>query len=258
MKIPGLKHTDLDFIRPLFIGGDAGPERYRYVLWIDIMGSQSKLLRNVRTASIPIMKLHVAALGAVKKNTGQAIALFPMIDGIYVVSEQLPPLMFFMSDVFRSMAAEFLTLKNWERSLVRGAFSFGPVILGSESKKGAEILQESDYANSILVGMPLVQAFVAERQSPPFGVYVHESARAFAPPNSKPFTHTLFRWWLTNEIAKKIAAALPKQLDEYFDWCRAHSMSMSYQLDRIDVHQKLAREYFETLEEPVEAADIAR
>jgi hypothetical protein len=83
------------------------------------MGSQGKMLRNVRTAAIPLMKLHIAALAAKKKTLG-GIELFPVIDGIYVVSEHFSSIAFFLSDVFRSMAAEFLVLKNWERSVIRG------------------------------------------------------------------------------------------------------------------------------------------
>ena len=111
-----MKETNLDYIRPFFLGEKAGPQRNRYVLWIDIMGAAAKIARNVRTASIPVMKLHVAALTAVKKNKGKPLELFPIIDGLYVTSEDLNPLMFFMSEVLRSMAAEFLMLGNWERS----------------------------------------------------------------------------------------------------------------------------------------------
>jgi hypothetical protein len=187
-KISGFSTGELDHLRPYFIGDDAGPQRYRYVLWVDIMGSQGKMLRNVKTASIPLMKLHVAALTAVKKNKYQPVELFPVIDGIYVICEKLGPIEFFISDVFRSMAAEFLALDNWERSVIRGAIAYGPVILGAESTKGAAILGERDYARSILLGMPLVQAYQAERGAPPFGVFVHESVRAFGPTSKHPVT----------------------------------------------------------------------
>jgi len=68
-KIYGMTRGELDHLRPYFIGAKAGPQRNRYVLWVDIMGSQGKMLRGLRTASIPLMKLHVAALEAQKKNT---------------------------------------------------------------------------------------------------------------------------------------------------------------------------------------------
>lgn len=248
MKIPGLAPADLNYLRPYFMGEKAGPQRYRYVLWLDVMGAAPKIARNVKTAAIPVMKLHVAALTAVKKNAKTPIDLYPIIDGIYVVSEDLHPLLFFMSDVFRSMAAEFLAVKNWERSIIRGAISYGPVILGRESAAGADILSETSYCQSILLGMPLVQAYEAEKHAPPFGVYIHESARAFAPPNAQPLTSLLFQWWRTDVPAQKVALALLKELDDYFEWCRNHTTAMGYAIDRIDVHQRLAREYLQDVE----------
>jgi len=249
MKIPGLAPSDLDYLRPYFMGENAGPECYRYVVWIDIMGARAKLLRSVRTAAIPIMKLHVAALTAVRKNKKTPLELFPMIDGIYIVSQEADPVRFFFSDVFRSMAAEFLAVELWERSVVRAAVAYGPVILGRECKAGAQILQESTYSDSMLIGMPLVQAFVSQTNAPPFEIYVHESARAFAPAGSKPLSHILWRWWLTDKPAGKLARALLKELDAYYDHCAAFPTTTGYAVDRIAAHRRLAHEYFAEFEQ---------
>lgn len=242
-KIYGMTRGELDHLRPYFIGAKAGPQRNRYVLWVDIMGSQGKMLRGLRTASIPLMKLHVAALEAQKKNTHKPINLYPVIDGIYVVCEDLGPLEFFISDVFRSMGAEFIMLEQWERSVIRGAIAYGPVILGGESVEGSGILKESSYAESILLGMPLVQAFVAEKTAPPFGVFVHESVRAFGPTNKHPVTTVLWQWWRKNEENYKIARALLPSLNEYYDWCAIHPISSDYSPDRLSAHRALAHEY---------------
>jgi len=191
------------------------------------------------------MKLHVAALEAQKKNTHEKeISLYPVIDGIYVVCEELSPLEFLISHVFRSMAAEFIVLEQWERSVIRGAIAYGPVILGGESVEGSEILKESPYAQSILLGMPLVQAFVAEKTAPPFGVFVHESVRAFGPTNGRPVTAVLWRWWRRNEETYKVARALLPSLNEYYDWCQVHPISSDYAPDRLSAHRALAHEYF--------------
>lgn len=243
-QIAGLTPKAINQIRPFFLAEDAGPEQYRYVLWIDIMGSQGKMLRSIKTASIPLMKLHVAALNAIHKNTGTQIELFPVIDGIYVVCEHFQPLMFFITDVFRSMGSEFLVLHPWEQSVIRGAIAYGPVMLGKDLKNGSPVLQGNDYADSVLLGMPLVQAFVGEKSAPPFGIFVHESARAFAPANERPVTVVMWRWWESNEMANNIARALLGKLDKYYAWCKAHTNSISYPVDRIVAHQGLAHEYF--------------
>lgn len=241
-KIHGLSHGTLDYLRPFYLGTQSGPQKSRYVLWVDIMGSQGKMLRNVWTASIPLMKLHVAALRAKKKTIGD-IDLFPVIDGIYVVSEHFSAIAFFISDVFRSMAAEFLVLKNWERSVIRGAVAYGPVIMGGECKEGAAILKESDYANSILLGMPLVQAYTAEKGTPPFGVSVHESVRAFGRFGEHRISVSLWRWWSKNPDNMKIANGLFPCLHSYYEWCRENPTTSGYPPERIDAHRAMANEY---------------
>jgi Spy/CpxP family protein refolding chaperone len=242
-KINGMSHGFLNYLRPYYLGDESGPQKSRYVLWVDIMGSQGKMLRNVRTASIPLMKLHVAALNAKKKTIG-GVDLFPVIDGIYVVSEHLGSIGFFISDVFRSMAAEFLVLNHWERSVIRGAVAYGPVIMGEECKEGAAILKESNYVNSILLGMPLVQAYTAEKGAPPFGVYVHESVRAFGQIAGHSVTVLFWRWWSKNGSNTSVATALLPSLRSYFEWCRKNSVTSGYPPDRIVAHQVLAEEYF--------------
>lgn len=241
-NIRGLSQGFLDYVRPYYRGDESGSQKSVYVLWVDIMGSQGKMLRNVRTASIPLMKLHVAALAAKKKTFG-GIELFPVIDGIYVVSEHFSSIVFFLSDVFRSMAAEFLVLKNWERSIIRGAVAYGPVILGKECKEGSLLLKESTYADAILLGMPLVQAYTAERDAPPFGIVVHESVRAFGQMGERPIGTPLWRWWTKSKENSKIAAALLSSLRDYFAWCLSNPVTSGYQADRIEVHRRLADEY---------------
>jgi len=132
-------------------------------------------------------------------------------------------------------------LKHWERSVIRGAVTYGPVITGAECKEGAAILKESDYSNSILLGMPLVQAGTAEKGAPPFGVYVHESVRAFG---QIAVTVLFWRWWSKNGGNTSVATALLPALRSYFEWCRKNFVTSGYPPDRIAAHQVLAEEYF--------------
>jgi hypothetical protein len=116
--------------------------------------------------------------------------------------------------------------------------------LGAECKEGASILKESDYANSILLGMPLVQAYTAEKGAPPFGVHVHESVRAFGQIGTHRVTVPLWRWWSKNADSMRIAAALVPSLRSYFEWCRKNPVTSGYPPHRIDAHRVLAEEYF--------------
>jgi len=183
------------------------------------------------------------------------VSLFPVIDGMYVVSDNLFSIVFFISDVFRSMAAEFIVLENRERSIIRGAFAHGPVILGEECKEGAEEFKETAYANSILIGMPLVQAFEDEKKAPPFGVFVHESARAFSQIGKHQITTPLWRWWIGNQDTSQIAAALPPCLTSYFDWCRNNPIQNEYPTDRLEAHAAKVREYFGEFEKGVGSSE---
>jgi hypothetical protein len=85
---------------------------------------------------------------------------------------------------------------------------------------------------------------VAERLAPPFGVFIHESVRAFGMTNSKHVTMVLWKWWQTNEDAYKLARALLPSLNEYYDWCSVHPISSDYAPERVSAHRAMAHEYF--------------
>jgi hypothetical protein len=103
--------------------------------------------------------------------------------------------------------------------------------------------KESDYANAILLGMPLVQAYTAERTAPPFGVAVHESVRAFGQMGTRPVSVSLWRWWDKNSENVGIAGALLPNLRAYYEWCRKNPVASGYAPERIDAHWALAEEY---------------
>ena len=55
-----------------------------YVAWIDVMGTESIMLRSMMTVITFIGRLHVAALESC--TNPEAVRLYPAMDGIYVVS----------------------------------------------------------------------------------------------------------------------------------------------------------------------------
>jgi predicted RNA-binding protein with TRAM domain len=90
----------------------------------------------------------------------------------------------------------------------------------------------------------MVQAFEYEREAPPFGVYVHESARSFAPDerNEEPFNYVWWKWF--QPVDRAIAVELREILDEYYEWATNNSRRIENDLERIDEHEKLAKQYF--------------
>ena len=163
----------------------------------------------------------------------------------------------FLSDVFPFYGRRVSCAYDWERSVIRGAVAYGPVILGEECKSGSLFLKENDYANGILLGMPLVQAYTAERDAPPFGVFVHESVRAFGQMGQHSISTPLWRWWTKSTENSKIAAALLPCLRNYFDWSRSNPVSSGYPADRIEVHKVLAEEYLGEFKDGWKAKVIA-
>lgn len=94
--------------------------------------------------------------------------------------------------------------------------------------------------------MPMVQAYAAQAEAPPFGLCVHESARALAPAGDEPLHDRRWRWdEFGNEAVRRSWTALQANLKSYFDWSSAErSLRIGYPLDRINVHRTMVGQYF--------------
>jgi hypothetical protein len=98
------------------------------------------------------------------------------------------------------------------------------------------------YKTSILLGMPMAQAHQCERLAPPFGLFVHESARPFSPPGTIPLRYVWWKW--DHGKSQAIWNALKTKLAEHLDWCSKRPTLLLYDLERIKVHKALVDEYF--------------
>lgn len=218
-----------------------------YVGWIDVMGSESIMLRSLRIASNFVMKLHIAALRASKVFT--SVELYPVIDGIYICSSQQKAILTFIDHVYSTIADVFNDeTDNYQRFLIRGGLAFGPVMKGSGSLDCSEELKSNDtYTKQILLGPPLTQAYRIEDQSSPFGLIVHESVRSFAPKGEKVLSITHHKWWKYNTRTgdNLRAEKVYHNLESYFDWCSKHSFELGYKKESMNRHREIAREYFD-------------
>lgn len=208
-----------------------------YVCWIDIMGSAKIMLRSLNVASICLMKLHVAAIDA---RELYPVELYPMIDGIYVCSPSKITILRFINKVISSLAINFiLEKKPYHKFEIRSGLAFGPIIKGKETLECADQLKKNeDHAKRVLIGPPLTHAFEMEKQSPPFGVALHESAPVTA--------GKYWKWWKAycprdNNL---LAPLLFESLKTHYEWCKIHSEELSYEGNAIDRHQSLAESYF--------------
>jgi hypothetical protein len=220
-----------------------------YVAWVDVMGTQSVMSRSLSIAANFIFKLHTAALDAQKKTDGN-IHLYPVMDGLYASSSSQEAILYFLRSVFCKIA-ETLILEenNMYRFIVRGALAFGPIIHGKNvSEKTSNVLgcePGIQYKNAIFLGMPIVQSCQGEKNAPPLGLFVHESARAFAPEGTNPLHDVWWKWCTGGNVdTRQTWSKSQKALEEYFIWCKDHAQSILYPSKRIEVHSELVRQYF--------------
>jgi hypothetical protein len=212
------------------------------------MGSQSGMQRSLRMAANFVMKLHVAALDVAARYP--AISLYPVIDGLYACAAAKGPVLGFVKDVFFKLALTFV-LENQRRFkfCIRAGLAFGPIVVGSDVTNCSNILRANvDYCRRIFLGMPLSQAYNAAGDAAPFGIALHESARAFAPPNAEPLIEAHLKWWelIDNpELSKELVDSLKEALKDYHQWCNRHSETLQYKRESISVHEMLVKDYFE-------------
>lgn len=216
-----------------------------YVAWVDVMGTQATMSRSLAISANFIFKLHTAALQAPNQN----VTLYPIMDGFYASSPDKDDILDFLRSVFEQVAEEF----NGEdhephRFIIKGALAYGPVIHGTKvpAKASPTINKSPRYRNSLLLGLPMVQANIGEKLAPPFGIFVHESARSFAPPDQTPLHNVWWKWRKPSGRSKsrKIWSALSQSVETHFNWCAERAGDLEYAPDRIEAHKTMAQQYF--------------
>jgi hypothetical protein len=195
-----------------------------------------------------LMKLHVAALDAKATVAYQDLELYPMIDGVYACTPTQGPMLAFMKTTLSRLALGFIFEANpLYRFCVRCGLSYGPIIKGRSTTQSSLVLgHNSAYCDRVLLGIPLSQAYDCERMAAPFGVYLDESTRAFAPPGADVLTGTHWKWWtFRNQPGDDdIATHLKKSLERHYDWCSRHVTTIQYEAEAIERHRNLVADYF--------------
>lgn len=221
----------------MYVGVKADQVEHAYVVWVDVMGTKNIMLASPVRAANHILRLQGFAIEARKKigNTS-SIDLYPMNDGVFVVSSCSckDSMKAFLRLMFRRLAENFLESDKKHKFLVRGAIACGKVFTHKVLSAGLEYKIDG----KLLVGLPLIQAFQAEKKSPPFGLYVHESAR-------DGFSYLWHEWWGKNYHEEQaVARKLFKGLNEYFEWAEKMSSRIPYPIDKIRRHKEMSEEYF--------------
>ena len=227
---------------PLFFNADALPDpTNEYVAWVDVMGTRASMSNSMKITANFIFKLHIAAMQA--PHAG--IRIYPVMDGFYASCPSKAEILDFLRSVFSEVAATFeAETEPRFRFLIRGALAYGRVVHGESLPAATShtLAGVPAYRDQILLGMPMVQAHLAEEGAPPFGIQVHESARTFAPAGAEPLHDTWWTW--DNAATHAVWVALLPALNEYFAWCEERFVRINYESDRIAAHRAMARQYF--------------
>lgn len=239
--------------RPFF-NADRLPElSYEYVGWFDVLGTQAHLTQFHKRAANFFAKIHLAAIRARR----DPLRLYPVMDGVYVTSTDRNPMLDFVHDFFRLLTIVFCGEARQEhRFIVRGAMAYGPVTHGADLSDRCAQFGNDAYRDSLLIGMPMIQAYQAESSAPPFGVFLHESTRSFSSPGVQPLTGRWLRWWRDED--QPLVAEMREAINQYFRWAGTHVREVDYPLNRLPEHEGAAREYFEVDAGPAELGEPGR
>lgn len=223
--------------KPFFNADHMPDTENQYVLWIDIMGTKSSMSNGVKASSIFICKLHVAIL----ESKIADLNIYPVMDGAYVTSNSPDVMNQFILNVFKRLMELFVSEDDRYKFIVKGALAYGPIIHGKNINENCSSIFRNNrqYLNSIMFGLPMIQAAKSETLAAPFGIYCDESVRQA----SEMFCHRWYKWYL-QEHGLDITE-LKNALKQYFEYAEKHSYEIDYSKDRIKEHKEMCFQYFD-------------
>jgi hypothetical protein len=202
---------------------------------------------SLRRAARSVMRIHAAAL--LTRQAHGDLDINPVMDGVYGFVKDRKVLETCLKEILTALAQVFIHERvASSRFMVRAGIAYGPIIPGHALAEGSSILRDNiDFLRGTAIGMAISQAYEAESFAPPFGVYIHESARAFAPLDDEPFRVNLWRWWDKDDA---LTWALRRTLANHFVWLSRNPVSALYEAQAMLKHKALADEYFKLHEIP--------
>jgi hypothetical protein len=238
--------------RAFFNAAELPAPQMKYVAWLDIMGTDSIMRRSMDITANFLAKLHTASLQVqASLSSPEEVQLHPVVDGVYITTPSQRALLTQLTRTLKKLGVTFICeVEPLHCFMVRGCVAFGPVweARALSTPSHTTLAQHQGYANHILLGPCVTQAFNGERNAAPYGIWIHESARTFGPPGVHALTCTHWHWWKrsADTTARAIASALKEHLLAYLEWCKENSTYLMYEKDRIKAHTELVRQYFWT------------
>ena len=200
------------------------------------MGTKTVMLESFDKAANFIIRFHSCCI-SITKNIPK-ISCYPLMDGVFITAEEIDVMMHAINDIYDKIARTFLDTEVYShRFIIRGALAYGEISHGNNITQGVskEISADDDYKKNLLFGLPMIQAFNSEKKAPPFGVFIHESARRRGCLQGR-----YYQWYkdenLQNELRDNIIS--------YFEWCKQFSNYLELEKEKAHKYSELAQEFF--------------
>lgn len=204
-----------------------------YVCWIDIMGTKTIMSEKFQKAANFIIRFHSCC--ATLEQVSQ-LRCYPLMDGVFLVSEDLPSIQNAVKTLYGRLSDIFINENHLAyRFVIRGSIAYGEISHGEDISSSVckDIATYPDYKKYLLFGLPMIQAFKSEKKAPPFGIYIHESARQVEGLQGRYYV------WYNDDNTQ-----LKDSIIDYFEWCRMFSNYLEFDQAKIDYYMKLTNEYF--------------
>lgn len=150
-----------------------------YVCFIDIMGIQAKMSHSINQSSNFIFKLHATILEAWRTSAYSSISVYPIMDGAYITSKDKAETLNLITNIYKSLVEDLLAERGFKHWFwIRASLAYGKIIHGRDIPYDAsnEFSTRVGYKEQLLVGEPMISAYVGERNAAPMGIYIDSSA----------------------------------------------------------------------------------
>ena len=232
------------------------PANNVYVGWLDLMGAGHIMGVSVRKSANFLTRLHMAVHRAVTDVDFKG-RLLTINDGVFIVTSSKRELMSVMGRALILLACNFVAVpRPHDRFLIRGGIAYGPVYFGADLIPGVapkKFRENAEFLAPVMFGPAIIQAYRSESFAPPFGVAVHESARAFFPLGEEPFRMTHWLWWKPNEPVDyptnaaplpALKACLASDLEDHFVWMAETLIFHGIDLAKLSAWRTQCAQYF--------------
>lgn len=215
----------------------------KFVLWLDVMGIKEKMSRSLAQSSNFIAKFHVAVQRTAHRMANQP-SIYSAMDGAYILFDTGEDARDFIRRFFSYMSQAFINDEPKHQFLVRGGLAYGDVY---EIKSILPALSEGDRnlfsEIPLVMGFAVIQAHLAEKDAPPFGIFIHETAREVCSNGVRLFSGSWFRWFVAKS-QKQLYHKLKRKVADYFKWCRGHYLEIGYEIKALERHELASEQFF--------------